>query len=92
MELVRTVKLRRRGRGMLDGRYMPDPRNSVSSVIRLGRYGSNVGMAAEGAPLRHNSRSKGTWESTEIKIVGGTPAQRCNQNSNVKLNVRRSDL
>lgn len=80
------VKLRRRGRGMLDERYMPDPRNSVSSVIKLGRYGSKVGMAAEGAPLSRNSRSKGTWESTEIRIVGGTPAQRCNQNLRVDIN------
>lgn len=65
---------------------MPGPRNSVSNVIRLGRYGSKVGMAAEGAPFSRNCWSKGTCESTEIKIVGGTPAQRCNQNSGVDVN------
>ena len=61
------------------GHMFPEPEliNSVSRVRREGRRVKMDKTAAGGAPLRCRCCKRGSWEMTEMRMVGGTPAQRC---------------
>ena len=82
-ELVRTVSRRKRGSAASSSksagrrRKIPEPRNSVSRACRFGSDARMSGIAALGAPLRLSTRRRGNCERTDIRIVAGTPAQRC---------------
>lgn len=55
---------------------VPELRNSVSRVCREGKRAKMDNTAAGGVPLRFKCCKRGSWEMTEMRIVGGTPAQR----------------
>lgn len=55
---------------------VPELRNSVSRVRREGKREKMDNTAAGGAPLMFRCCNRGSWEMTEMRIVGGTPAQR----------------
>lgn len=52
-------------------------RNSVSRERSEGKREKIDNTAAGGVPLRFRCCKRGSWEMTEMRIVGGTPAQRC---------------
>lgn len=77
-EDVRTVSCSKKGSGASQprGRTNPGRRYSVSSATRAGNEVRISGMALLGAPFSRRSRRRGSCESTAIRIVAGTPAQR----------------
>ncbi len=77
-EDVRTVSRSKSGSGASRprGRSNPGRRYSVSSATRAGNEVRISGMALLGAPFIRRSRRCGSCESTAIRMVAGTPAQR----------------
>jgi hypothetical protein len=77
-EAVRTVSRSKNGSGASrpSGRTNPGRRYSVSRATRVGNEARISGMALLGAPFSRRSRRCGSCESTAIRMVAGTPAQR----------------
>ena len=77
-EDVRTVSCSKNGSGASRprGRTNPGRRYSVSSAMSAGNEVRMSGMALLGAPFSRRSRRCGSCESTAIRMVAGTPAQR----------------
>jgi hypothetical protein len=49
-------------------------------------------MAALGAPLRQSSCKRGSFMKTEMRIVAGTPAQRCEWNKETERGKSKAPL